>query len=250
MPLPAGFVLQAGDQLITGDDARVVVHFVEGGELRIGEDAVIELGLATAASPAQAGSAEAAAASLDVLQGALQLLAMAAGAHHPVQLRTPSMTAEARIADLWIKSASDGELVCVIEGSADIAPTAGGAVRLEQPMDFYLVKHDGSAPAHASTDLQQIQVWTGETALKPGSGVQVEGGRWKLELLASPNQLAALDSYEKLRHRGFAVEFVPGGSPQHRIYRVALAGLASEADARALEGEFSKWPELTPSVSR
>src|SRR5271166_2515857 len=52
VPLAAGTAIASGDQLITGDDARIVLHFVDGGDLRIGEDATIEFSASQVASDA------------------------------------------------------------------------------------------------------------------------------------------------------------------------------------------------------
>ena len=247
-PLAAGASLLAGDQLITGDDARVVLRLAEGSELRIGEDATVELSTSEARSGDEAFSKQ---AGIAVLQGAFRLTSAPSGAkRRDIGIRLSSMTIDASAADVWGKSAADGEIVCLVEGQLGIAPANGAPVRIDQPLGFYLVTRDAAPPRQAETDLGQLALWTAETSVKPGSGVQVAGGRWKLNLLLAANQLTAFNGYQKLRQQGYAVEFFPAGTPQHRLYQVTLSGLASEADAQALVVQFAKWPELTPEVVR
>src|SRR5437773_5012172 len=129
IPLAPGMELKAGDQLNTGAGSRVVVKLSEGSVVKLGENGSLRI---AELDPAR----EMFRAALNVLEGAFRFTTgiLAKGQQREVNLRVATVTAGIRGTDLWGRARAKNEIVCLIEGQAEVGAEGEPAVTLNQPL--------------------------------------------------------------------------------------------------------------------
>lgn len=234
VPLTPGTALQAQDRLRTGANARVQLKMPEGSAVKLGENAqfvierVEDRGVFRAA--------------LSVLAGAFRFTtdAVRKATKRDIEIKVKNATAGIRGTDLWGKSGSDRDIVCLIEGRISVQREAEQPVAMDQALQFYIApKVQGRAdPAQraqlAAVDQNQLMQWAAETEIAAGQGAARLGGKWKVVAISSPDQAGALAVYDKLRAEGYAAEIRPRGAGDQRAYDVRIGGLPSKAEAESL----------------
>ncbi len=144
--------------------------------------------------------------------------------------------------DLWGKSGSDRDIVCLIEGHIQVQREQDAPVDMAQALQFYIAPKtaDGRAdrsqpePKLAAVEPAQLEQWAQETEIAAGQGAARQGGKWKVVASSSPDQDGAFKVYDQLRAAGYAAEIHPVGSPDKRAYEVRISGLPSREEADAL----------------
>jgi cell division septation protein DedD len=133
------------------------------------------------------------------------------------------------------------EIVCLIEGSVEVAAPGDAPLTMDQPMQFYR-RESGRAQPVGLVSPAQLAEWARETEIEAGKGAARRGGRWKVNLLAADNQKDALRVYDEVRAAGYAAEIFPAMEGEKRIYAVRIRNLPSKAEAdslaRQLRGKF------------
>ena len=129
IPLAPGMELKAGDQLNTDAGSRVVVKLSEGSVVKLGENGSLRI---AELDPAR----EMFRAALNVLEGAFRFTTgiLAKGQQREVNLRVATVTAGIRGTDLWGRARAKNEIVCLIEGQAEVGAEGEPAVTLNQPL--------------------------------------------------------------------------------------------------------------------
>ncbi len=238
-PIYAGLNLQARDQIVTGDNARVLLSLPEGSKVRLGERA--HLGLDSLIARQQ-GKSVFLQSAMHVLTGAFRFttgLLSKSNNQRDVSIRLATITAGIRGTDLWGKQGGDKEIVCLLEGKIEVARDAVAGqltptVTMDQPLQFYVApKGQASLPIGRVPEVQ-LQQWAAETEIAADAGGSSVNGRWQLNFDDTTGFTEALDLHDTLRQRGYAAQFQPDRMGGERIYRVRLAQLSSEGDASAL----------------
>lgn len=222
VPLVPGTRIQAGDQLRTGEAARVRLKLAEGSAVKLGENARFVVEVAEDRNVFRA--------TLAVLAGAFRFTTdKASGRARDVAIRARSVTVGIRGTDLWGKSGDDRDLVCLLEGRITVGAEGHPQVMLDQPLDFYAKPRD-AAPSVARVDARQLEAWALETELsEDGAGAEV-GGRWRVVAAVKGRRDAALALGRRLRAAGYPAEIVQ----KDKYFSVQVARLAGERQARAL----------------
>jgi cell division septation protein DedD len=101
---------------------------------------------------------------------------------------------------------------------------------MDQPLQFYRRVQGATQPVGA-VQPAQLEQWSRETDLAPGSGVARAGGRFGVRLATLDDQRSALDYQERLRAAGYPAAIQP---TRDGLYDVHVGQLASRADAEAL----------------
>jgi hypothetical protein len=245
IPLAPGMELKAGDQLNTGAGSRVVVKLSEGSVVKLGENGSLRL-----AELDPAG--EMFKAALNVLEGAFRFTTgiLAKGRQREVNLRLATVTAGIRGTDLWGRARAKNEILCLIEGQAEVGAEGEPAVTLDQPLQFYS-RQEGKAQPVGFIAKQQLDKWTTEVELDAGKGAARRGGRWSVRLARADNQNDALRVYDELRAAGYPAEIRPTRDGERQIYVVRIRSLPSQAEAQALAAQLrGKFGVSEPAVSR
>jgi hypothetical protein len=237
VPLTPGTALQANDQLRTGPNARAQLKLAEGSTVKLGENAQFKV--------ERVQNRNVFSAALTVLTGAFRFTteAIAKARKRDITVKVSSVTAGIRGTDLWGKSTSERDLVCLIEGKISVASDNREAVTLDQPLDFYQRPRNGE-PQVAKIDPKQLEIWALETEMsKDGAGAR-SGGAWRVVAMTSAARDEALAANRRLRAAGYPAEVVAADGR----FAVQVTGLAGESEARALAGNLRSVPGVTQPV--
>ena len=227
-PLAPGMELRAGDAIISGSGARVLVKLGEGSVVKLGENGTLRL---TELTPAR----ELFKAALQVLEGAFRFTTdIAAKARkREVSVRVSQVTAGIRGTDFWGRSRDDRQVVCLIEGAIEVGADGEPALTMDKPLQFYQ-RNKGQTQPLGFVEAGQIAQWGEETEIEKGKGAARLGGKFSVQLAAAETQDAALKVHDQVRAAGFAATLAPRKQGDKTVYRVMIRNLPSRAEAQAL----------------
>ena len=230
LPAAPGMELRNGDRLLTGVNSRLLLRTADGSSVKLGENAKFLLndmkqqtdGVFTAA--------------LSVGEGAFRFTTdvfTKVRGKRLVNVSVATVTIGVRGTDLWGKSDTNKQIVCLIEGKIDVTPPGEQAIILDQALQFYIRDNGRSLPV-AAVDPKQLEQWAAETEVMPGAGAVRRGGKWKVVLASVDTQADALKVYDDVRNAGYPAQIQPRMEGEKRSYNIRVANLASKTEAAAL----------------
>ena len=227
-PLAPGMELRAGDAIISGSGARVLLKLGEGSVVKLGENGTLRL---TELAPAR----ELFKAALQVLEGAFRFTTdIAAKARkREVNVRVGQVTAGVRGTDFWGRARNERQIVCLIEGAIEVGADGGPALTMDKPLQFYR-RDKGQTQPLGFVEAGQIAQWSQETEIEKGKGAARLGGKFSVQLVSAETQDAALKVYDQVRAAGYAAALAPRKDGDKTAYRVLIRNLPSRAEAQAL----------------
>ncbi len=244
MPVLPGMQLKPGDKLSTGPGSRLLVKLSEGSLVRLGENGSLHL---KELEPSKSLFK----AALGVLEGAFRFTTDIAvkNRRRDVNITVATVTAGIRGTDLWGKSAPGRQIVCLIEGKIEVGAPDETPVTMDQPRQFYR-REKGTTQPVGFVEEAQLAEWAKETDIEKGKGAARRTGKWKLVLVSSDSQNAALDVYDQVRAAGYGAEIIPTRQGEKRAYIVRIRGLPSKAEANALAEQLrGKYGVADPKIS-
>ena len=223
VPVTPGTVLQAKDGLRTGGNARVQVKMAEGSTVKLGENAKIVIEAIDDRGIFRSA--------LAVLEGAFRFTtdALRKSQKREIAIKVKNVTAGIRGTDLWGKSTSERDLVCLLEGKISVGAEGHPTVTLDTPYDFYQKPRDGD-PQVAKVDEKQVAIWSRETEIAADGAAARVGGGWRVLAETFRSRDHALQLNRALRAAGYPSEV----RARDNLFEVQVPGLAGEAEARAL----------------
>jgi cell division septation protein DedD len=243
-PIVPGMELRAGDQVVSGADARVLVRLAEGSIVKLGENGQLRF---TELSPTR----ELFKAALNVLEGAFRFTTELAAKNRKrdVTVRAAQVTAGIRGTDFWGRSRAGNEIVCLIEGEIEVAADGEQPVAMNQPLQFYR-RLDSKTQPIGIVEKKQLEQWAAETDVQAGKGAARRGGRFSVLLASAEEQNSALALYDELRNAGYPAEIWPVKQDNRVAYVVRIRQLPSRVEANALAGKLrGKFGIAEPKVS-
>ena len=246
-PLAIGTELKSNDVVATGVNSRLFLRLGDGSVVKLGENGKLQL-----TDLVQKRKEGFIAATLKVLEGAFRFTTEAAmrnRSKRDITVQLPTVTAGIRGTDIWGKNLGDKEVLVLIEGKITVTRKGDRPVQMQDPLTYLQAPKAGTATVEA-VPMEQLKAWAAETELADGAGAMRKGGRWKLYLASYRQQLEALSLYDGLRREGYPVRIQPQQGEDGQIYRVRLAGFASEQEANALGARLKQSnPRLEPIAS-
>jgi hypothetical protein len=224
VPLVPGMELRAGDRILTGKDARVLLKLSEGSVVKLGENGKLVINELQPAT-------ELFRAALQVLEGAFRFTSdVAAKARkRDVKVSIDQVTIGIRGTDVWGRARGERQIVCLLEGAVEVAGPGEAPVRLDQPRQFYR-RDKGKTEPVGFVDAKQFQQWATETDIEAGRGALRSDGAFALTLLTSDQQADARGVRDQLRQAGYPAEIARGKDG----YTVRIRYLPSREEAQAL----------------
>jgi hypothetical protein len=224
--------LRAGDRIVSGKDARVLVKLSEGSVVKLGENGTLRL---AELKPAQ----QLFRAALEVLEGAFRFTTdLAAKARkREVSVRVEQVTIGIRGTDFWGRSRAERQIVCLIEGAIQVGAPGEPPVAMNQPRQFY-VRDNGKTQPVGFVEAQQLGQWALETDIEAGKGALRRGGRFSVALLSSGQERQANAVREQLRAAGYPAQVVRGKGGEKPGFTVRIRHLPSREEAQALAGRL------------
>ena len=246
LPLAPGMELQNGDDIRTGANSRLLLKTADGSSVKLGENAKLKL------SDMVQQKDGVFVAALDVGEGAFRFttdIFKKLRGKRLVNIRVANVTAGVRGTDLWGKSATDKQIVCLIEGRIDVTPPDEQPIVMDQALQFFIRENGKSLPV-GLVDSKQLAQWATETEVAGGAGAARRGGKWKVVLASVDTQAAALKVYDDVRNAGYAATIQPLREGDKRSYNIRIANLPSQAEAQALAASLKgKLGVADPRVS-
>jgi hypothetical protein len=227
-PLVPGMELRAGDRIVSGKEARVVVRLSEGSVVKLGENGTLRL---AQIEP----SREIFRAALEVLQGAFRFTTDVASKarKREVSVRVDTVTIGLRGTDFWGRSRGELQIVCLIEGAIQVGAADEQPVTMDQPRQFYR-RDKGKTQPVGMVEPKQLEQWALETDVEAGKGALRRGGRFSVALLTAGEQAQANSVRNQLREAGYAAEVTSRKEADKTTYLVRIRHLPSREEAQAL----------------
>ena len=232
LPLVPGMELRAGDRIVSGKDARIVVKLSEGSLVKLGENGRLVL---SEVQPAK----ELFRAALQVLEGAFRFTTdLAAKARkREVTVRVEQVTIGVRGTDFWGRSRAERQIVCLLEGAIQVGAAGEQPVQMNQPRQFY-VRDKGKTQPVGLVEEKQLAQWALETDIQPGKGALRSGGRFSVQLAQADKRDALVSTQKQLSDAGYPAELAQRKVGERLTYIVRIRQLPSREEAQALADQL------------
>ncbi len=155
--------LVSGDQIRTGEKARVILKLPDDSIVKLGEYSIVNL--SNILPPETEGGLFSAA--LEIVQGVFRFTAEEPAARD-IQIKVgKSITAGIRGTDIWGSAWLEGKtLLCLLEGKVAVSSGTTHAL-LDKPLDYFIVP-EGQPPSPVGTlPAEKAQKWITWTELTP-----------------------------------------------------------------------------------
>lgn len=228
--LAAGEPLYAGDRYDTGAGARLQIGLADASTIKLGEQARFALP-ALQTVDGDDGSLK---GSLKVLKGAFRFTTAALGKLRRRELDVeigPTVTIGIRGTDIWGKSDAQRDLVCLIEGTIEVASPGQPSQRMDQPLTYYYVPRGGVPPPVAPAPVADLERWVPQTELAGALPALHEDGRYRVALVSYAERARAEGKAQALSAEGYAATLETYRHQGAQRHRLVVHGLRSVADA-------------------
>jgi hypothetical protein len=235
-PLAPGMELGSRDQVRTGPRSRVVLRTADGSTVKLGEQGSFFL------DNARMREDNVFEAAMRIAEGAFRFTTEALekfGGRREVNITVKTVTAGIRGTDLWGKSTSDSQIVCLIAGTIEVTSPGESPFIMDRPLSFYALEGELSR-AIATVPPDQFREWAAETETQPGRGVSKRGGKWKIAIAPGEKHNDALQIYDELRKAGYPAEIVPSKAGEKRVYGVRLSNFETREDAEFVADDLKR----------
>ena len=234
-PLAPGMELGSRDQVTTGPRSRVVLRTADGSTVKLGEQGSFFL------DNARMREDKVFEAAMRIAEGAFRFTTEALekfGGRREVNITVKTVTAGIRGTDLWGKSTSDGQIVCLIAGTIEVTSPGERPFTMDRPLSFYALEGELSR-AIATVPPDRFREWAAETETQPGGGVSRRGGKWKIAI-ATGKYDDTMKIYDELRKAGYPAEIVPSKAGDKRVYGVRLSNFETRRDAEFVADDLKR----------
>ncbi|PPE75928.1 hypothetical protein C3942_03340 [Solimonas fluminis] len=231
-PLRPGAAVFPGDRLSTGPGGRLHLELEDSSTIKLGEDAEFEMpALQVIDDGSDSGLLKGV---LKLARGAFRFTTGALSQFRKRELDIrigPTVTAGIRGTDIWGRSESSQELLCLIEGSISVSSPGYPEQPMDQPRSFYVVPRGQPPRPVAATPPGKLEGWVPLTEMADAPALQ-SGGRYRLVLLSVGTEKQAAGEASRLAALGYATDVLASETPAGPRYRLLLGGFASYEDAQ------------------
>ena len=227
--LKPGMILQAGDKIIIGSNARALLKLDEGSSIRLGENTEFNFTSLVPAEEEQ-GFFE---ATLQLVKGAFRFTTSAAEQNRKrqINIRIGSITTDIRGTDIWGHTQKDKDTLCLIEGKITARRQGEPEFKMEDPLSFYIVPKNKPALPVSPVSEEQLREWAEQTELNAGEGVLSEEGQWSVNLMSVKNKNTIKSILTALTKSGYAATIEDTKINSVNWYRLRVSGFNSRDDA-------------------
>jgi hypothetical protein len=210
----------------------------EGSAVKLGENATLAIDDLLLRKD---GGKAAVDATLNVVRGAFRFTTRVFAkdpAQRNVQVKIATITAGIRGTDVWGRSTAQEDLVCLIDGKISVEHD-GKQFPMAEPLLFFIAPRNAPPKPVASVSKEQVDQWSEETEMRDGNGAARRGGRYRVDVLATRDEGAAMQARTKAQEAGYPVRLESrqdsyGGTD----YELHVPGFATAKDAAAAAGRL------------
>lgn len=228
-PISPGMQLRPGEQVVSGDDARILFGLPDGSEMKLGQKASLRISRLDTASVPGGTDMD---LGLSLLAGKFRYAAGALAkltGKRRVDLKLATATIGIRGTDYWAMTDKEHDAVCLFEGKVEVLTQEQESVALDKPTAFWVRFFDKPAQAPGNATAAELAQFLGWVEIAPGTGVAVEGGRWRLIAGAEKTAGDAHTLSTALRDQGYPALV----ARNYGLYEVRINAFATRADAEA-----------------
>jgi hypothetical protein len=230
-PLATGMTLNAGDKVHTGPGSRMLLRMAEGSAIKLGENATLAV---DDLLQKKDGGRALVNAAFDVVRGAFRFTTGVFSrdtAQRDVKVKIATITAGIRGTDVWGRSTAQEDLVCLIDGRISV-DHGGKQFTMAEPLLFFIAPRNAPPKPVASVSKEQVDRWSEETEMRDGNGAARPNGRYRVEILETRDESAALQTRTKVQEAGFPAQIDSAyDSYGGMTYGVYIGGFATAKDA-------------------
>jgi len=240
--LEPGIILQPGDKLISGANARLLLKMDDGSLVKLGEKAELNIDKLIPAEEEQ-GFFE---ATLRLIKGAFRFTTSTLGEkrRRQVSVSIGSITAGIRGTDIWGSSTVEKDILCLIEGKITAKRAGEPEFKMQDPLSFYIVPKNKPALPVAPVPEEKLAKWANETELQDASGILSIDGKWAVNLMSVTNNASVRPIMASLTAAGYAAQIESTVIKGRNWYRLKVSGFKTRQDASA----FAKTIEGTHGI--
>lgn len=225
-PLAPGEIVTSAQVLETGAGAAAVLRLPEQSAIRVGENTRLEVLQWQAAKGGEGLEVQ---ARFRLVAGFFRYVGGAVSSllgRRELSLELQSAAIGMRGTDFWSMTDGEHDAACSFERRIEVATRDQGTLVLDKPTAFWArFFRQGPQPIGYATP-EQLAGFIESIAIKPGSGVAVVGGRWRI-IYAAGSAAAAGQLMARLREADYPAE--PG-----EIDAVHLNDFALRQDAQVV----------------
>ena len=141
---------------------------------------------------------------------------------------------------------AEHDAVCVFDGSVAVEREAKPGITLDKPGAFWVVfTGQPEKPAGQATP-DQLAKFIGQAEMQPGSGILLQGGRWRTVAGLSSSVAEAAALRVRLQTAGYPAEMVA----KNGRYEVRINQLATREDAEAVLARLQANTDLKVTQGR
>lgn len=240
--LPAGMAVRAGDQFITGAGGRLHIALHDHSVVKLGENGQLNLP-ALELKPLADDKDGLFSGALKVVKGAFRFTTSQLGKLRKREIDVsigPTITAGIRGTDIWGKSETEQDLLCLIEGRIEIGSPGHESQVMDQAASFYLVPRDQAPLSVAPVPAGKLEKWVPQTELKAEYPALKSDGAFMVGLESSTDADAAQAAARRYSDLGYAAEIVRANVGGRTWYRVVITGLATAGEAQLFAKRLSQ----------
>ena len=241
-PAQPGDKLLVNDTAVTAETSRMLLRLPDRSTIKLGEKTEFRIEtLATkqkgVAQPTHTQSA------LRLITGvfryATDYTSKALGNTRDISLQLTTATVGIRGTDFWSMTDAEHDAVCLFEGSVAVQRESHEDILLDKPGAFWVIRTNQPEQAAGQASPEALQKFIAQAELKPGSGVLLEGGRWRTVAGLLPTAREAAEMRSRLQAAGYPADV----RRKLNRFEVRINEFATEADAQAvlerLQGDAS-----------
>ena len=248
-PAHPGQALAINDKAVTAESSRMLLRLPDRSTIKLGEKTEFQIAAFSVQKHGTAGPSHLTSA-LRLISGvfryATDYTSKALGNTRDIKLQLATATVGIRGTDFWSMTDASHDAVCLFEGHVVVTRDSNELASLQSPGAFWITRTgQPEQPAGVATP-EQLMKFIGQAEFQPGSGVLLEGGRWRAVAALLPSAKDAASLRTRLQVAGYPAEI---RTKQNR-YEVRINDFATEADAQTVLERLRADPEMKVTAGR
>ncbi|MGE4240319.1 SPOR domain-containing protein [Ramlibacter sp.] len=231
VPLEPGDTVTTREDVETGEGAAMVLALPEGSVIRLGEKTHLQVQRFEATAPA-IGETQVR-TELKLVDGVFRYTTSAISkviGQRQANLQVRTATIGIRGTDFWSMTDAVHDAACMFEGSIDLQTRDQGNFALDKPTAFWARFFDQPVRPVGTATPDELAKFLGSTELKPGRGVAVAGGRWRVVA----GTFRAFSEADALAKRLARLGYAAKPAARKAGVEVRINHFATRADAQAV----------------
>lgn len=241
--LSPGMQVHAGDTLVSGHEARLLLGLPDGGSIKLGADSRFVIEHLRAPTTAAGVSVE---AGFRLMSGFFRYAGTTLGkltGRPRIDLKITTATLGIRGTDYWAMTDDVHDAVCVFDGKVEVATRDQGLIALDQPTAFWTRFFDKPAQLPGNASPAELARFIASVEPVAGNGVAIPNGRWRIVAATERQQAAAREIARALNTHGYPASVLK----QQGQYEVHINHYATRADAESALKRLAASSGLTGS---